>query len=180
MTDEETQAYLQSLDPELKELSEFLVGFNQQDDRAAALVAAAMLDDRMRDILMGFLLQGKESKALLDGFNAPLGTFSARVSACSALALIEPSEASEIDLVRRIRNHLAHSWRPASFDDESVAKLTRQLPWLGPIEEEPSGSSRDRFVIAVSVLLVDLMWRTRLVRREQRENKKWPNKTRNV
>jgi mannitol operon repressor len=63
-------------EPEVDELGKFLSVFNSESDRSAALVAAAMLDDRLLDILSAFLVEGSTSRDLVTGFNAPLGTFS--------------------------------------------------------------------------------------------------------
>ena len=56
--------------------------------------------------------------------------------------------------------------------------LCNNLPWRGPSEFERDARTRDRFSSAVSMLLVDLMWRVRLVRKEKRIVKSWPNRAR--
>lgn len=168
------------MEPELAELSEFLAVQNKQDDRGAAMVAASMIDERLRDILEGFFIEGSASKELLDGAHAPLGTFSARAIAARSLGLIEEGEFREVNFVRKIRNEFAHDWKTASFDAPRIADLCANLPWLGPPEHEKGSKPRDRFNVAIAVLLIDLMWRTRLVKKERRSAKSWPNKTRNL
>ena len=165
-------------EPEIAELSDFLREFNSESDRGAALTAASMLDERLEEILTAFLAEVPARKHLLAGFNAPLGTFSARASAAYALGLIQKNEHEEITLIRKIRNEFGHQWKSVSFDSGRVADLCRQLPWLGPAEHESEATLRGRFNAAVAILLTDLLWRVRLVAEEQRSSRTWPNKTR--
>jgi len=169
----------QPLEPEMQELSEFLTEFNRESDRGATLNAAAVLDDWLEKIIGSFLCDNKSAKDLLNGFNAPLGTFSAKASAAHAFGLIEGNEFHEISLIRKIRNEFGHSWKGVSFESDKVAKLTNQLPWCGPTELESESSARQRFNFAIAILLSDLMWRSRLVAKNKLSTKAWPNKSRN-
>lgn len=169
---------MKDTEPEVETLSRFLHEFNKESDRGAALVAASMLDERLKEILESFFTSSKASQDLLSGFNAPLGTFSSRVSAAFALGLIQENEFKEITLIRKIRNEFGHGWEPLSFDSSSVANLCKQLPWLGPAEYEKDATARARFNAAVAILLTDLLWRVRLVGKEQRVSRVWPHKAR--
>lgn len=167
-----------NLEPEYKEFSEFLLEFNKESDRGAALNAAALIDEWLHNILEAFLADNKSAKKLVSGFNAPLGDFSSKVIAAHALGLIQDNEFHEINLIRKIRNEFGHNWKGVSFVNHKVASLTRELPWGGPAEFEEGSTARERFNLATSLLLMDLMWRTRLVTQEKRLIKKWPNKSR--
>lgn len=169
---------MKDMEPEVCQLGEFLNSFNEESDRGAALVAASMLDDRLHDILMAFLAEVPVKKSLLSGFNAPLGTFAAKTSAALALGLIQHNEYEEITIIRKIRNEFGHDWQPVSFEESIVAELCAKLPWSGPLEFKTSSSLRSRFNFAVCALLTDLLWRVRLVEKEKRITREWPNKTR--
>lgn len=163
---------------EIDQLAKFLNILNAETERGVPLTAAAMLDDTLNEILENFFADNSESQRLLSGFNAPLGTFSSRISACYALALIGDDEYQELTTVRKIRNKFAHRWESNSFEDDSVRNLCHNFPWRGPSEYEADASARNRFSTAVSMLLVDFMWRVRLVSKEKREAKSWPNRAR--
>lgn len=164
--------------PEIIALGQFLGEFSRESDRGAALAAASMLDDRLRDILASFLADTKTAAALVAGFNAPLGTFSSRIAACHALGLLQDNELREITLIRKIRNEFGHSWKDVSFSGGRVASLCAQLPWLGPSELEMEASPRTRFSFALAILLNDLLWRSRLVLKEKRRLKSWAHTAR--
>jgi len=169
---------MKNTEPEIRDLGHFLSEFNKESDRGAALVAASMLDERLEEILRAFLVDTPTSKDLLLGFNAPLGTFSAKANAALSLGLIQENEFKEITIIRKIRNEFGHGWKPVSFESGKIADLCRQLPWLGPAEYEVGSTLRARFNAAVAILLTDLLWRVRLVSKERRAFKVWPNKAR--
>lgn len=133
-------------EPEMRDLSEFLNEFNKESNRGAALNAAAVLDDWLENILRSFFADNKSGKELISGFNAPLGTFAAKVAAAHALGLLQDNEFQEITLVRKIRNEFGHSWRCVSFESEKIVALVNQLPWCGPVELEEESTSRARFI----------------------------------
>lgn len=164
--------------PEVLQLGEFLREFNKESDRGAALSAAALLDDRLVDIIQAFLADVPQTQELIAGFNAPIGTFSSRISAAFALGLLQENECKELHLIRRIRNEFGHSWKGVSFETQPVSQLCAQLPWGGPDDLEQSSTPRVRFDFAVVTLLIDLLWRARLARKERRVVKQWPHKSR--
>jgi hypothetical protein len=164
-------------DPEILQLGKFLSIFNTESDRGAALTAAAMLDERLVEILASYFTETKASADLLDGFNAPLGTFSSRTMAALALGLIEEEEMRQITIIRKIRNEFGHTWDNLTFNTGKVADLAKQLPWRGPQEFELTGAPRGRFNTAVAMLLVDLLWRSRLAKNERRTLRTWARKT---
>lgn len=160
----------------LQEFQAFGESFKSESDRGAALVAASMLDDRLCSILRAFMIESKETDALLEGGpNAPLGTFSSRAAAALALGLIEPAEFRNVSIIRKIRNAFGHGWGQITFEDAPIRDLCRQLTSRQPRENL---SSRGWFDAAVINLLGDWNPRPRLVREERRHAKEWPGKAR--
>lgn len=165
-------------EPEVRELGEFLHEFNKESDRGAVLIAASILDDRLNEILKSFLADVPASEELLVGFNAPLGTFAARISAAYSLGLIQENEFKEINLIRKIRNEFGHKWKGIDFKTQKVCQLCAQLPWLGPDDLKDDTDMRQRFNFALVGIMTDLLWRVRLVKKEKRKPRIWPNKSR--
>src|SRR4051794_35137109 len=91
-------------DPPYRGLLAALNELNNETDRGTALVATSFLDTLLRDMLAAFLLENEGAKALLSGFNAPLGTLATRIAGCHALGLITDDEAAQSDILRRVRN----------------------------------------------------------------------------
>ncbi|WP_433760912.1 MltR family transcriptional regulator [Brucella anthropi] len=97
------------------------------DDRGLAIALAAFAEDSLGTLLKSFLVQSDATSRLIDGFNAPLGTFSARIKAAYGLGLINKNQFSDLERLRKIRNYFSHTWKPASINDEEVYKLIKEL-----------------------------------------------------
>ncbi|PRA53601.1 transcriptional regulator [Ochrobactrum sp. MYb68] len=97
------------------------------DDRGLAIALAAFAEDSLGTLLKSFLVQSDATNRLIDGFNAPLGTFSARIKAAYGLGLINKNQFSDLERIRKIRNYFSHTWKPASINDEEISKLIKEL-----------------------------------------------------
>jgi mannitol operon repressor len=168
------------MEPEVKTLNDFLNEFHRESDRGSVLIAASLLDERLKEIIENFLAECNITHDLLNGPNAPLASFYSRISIAYALGLIQENEYEEINIIRKIRNEFGHKWKDVNFGTDKISKLCLKLPWLGPEENELGSSPRTRFDFVVVILLADLLWRARLVKKEKRKIKHWPNKTRTV
>ena len=166
-------------EPELDQLGEFLKYFNKESDRGAALLASALLEERLYEIILAFFCSNSTSKEILNGYNAPLGSFASRINMAYALALVQRNEFNELHSIRKIRNEFAHDWREKDFNHEIIKPLCEGLPWLGPAWLEEKSTLRERFNFAVAILLVDLLWRAKIVKNEEKRKVRiWPNKIR--
>jgi DNA-binding MltR family transcriptional regulator len=115
----------------------------------------ALIDQKLRDTLDAFFVDGRSSKKLLDDPNAPLGTFSSRLEACYALGLIDNYEHSEINLLRKVRNDFAHSKHGISFKTERIAGLCSTLiSSLPEGEGYPLTDPRFRFMNAIVCIVL--------------------------
>ena len=92
---------LEETHPDLKTFIEFLDDFNKETERGAALSSMAYIDHLLERTLAAFLIPNDSGAALTTGFNAPLGTFSARIAACHAMGLISEDETKECNLLGR-------------------------------------------------------------------------------
>lgn len=109
--------------------------FAGASDRAASIVAAAVLDDTLRELLEAALVPERPSG--LDPF-APgqeLGSFMSRVRMAFLLGLIDDSERRRLALVAKIRNEFAHLAQGISFGSSRIADRCRELS--PPVELVP-------------------------------------------
>lgn len=128
---------------------------NDLDDRALVLSLAAFAEESLGELLKAFLLQGDSAQKLLSGFNAPLGTFSARVKMCHALGLITQHQFEDLERLRKIRNEFAHSWDRIAFTDQRIKDHIRALHFHSlddVFPEEP----RLKIKKTIGLLLVEL------------------------
>jgi len=160
----------------LKYFSGFLAELQKESDRGAALVGAALLDTRLEHLLLSHMVPGKVANDLLLGGNAPLGTFSSRISACLALGLITSAERRDLNLIRGIRNEFAHREHGLTFDDERISGLCSSLNSRRPPQmvADHGYPSRHRFNDAVMFSALQLWYRPEHAVRFKAQEKAWP------
>lgn len=94
-------------------------------DRAAAITAAAVLDDMLSVLLESyFVLSSKTTSELLKNH---LSEFSARIDLCYCIGLISEAEEKDLHIIRRIRNSFAHSRLKVSFEHAGTRDRCRSL-----------------------------------------------------
>ncbi len=162
-------------DEDRKDFAAFLAEFQDETDRGAALVGAALIDQKLADTLQAFMVKSKLVDELINGGDAPLGSLSARTKAAFALGLIDSHELHECDIIRKVRNEFAHRAHGISFADGKIRRLCDRLKSDLPGSREVyAGNPRGVFVNAVVLTVVRLTYRAEFVASEQRTTKTWP------
>jgi len=100
---------------------------HEHDDRGMVLTLAAFAEDTLGLLLLAFMREEKQAKELVEGFNAPLGTFSARIKAALALGLMLKDSYDALEILRKIRNAFAHDWEGVSLDRQDIEARVMQL-----------------------------------------------------
>lgn len=163
-------------DDTLNDLSSFILELNHETDRGLPLVAAAVIDEKLKEILLTFMCDNKAARRLVMETNSPLASFSARIDACFALGLIDDFEFQEVTLIRRIRNAFAHERHRLTFSGEKVMGLCASLG--SPLPESPSpafvATPRTRFTSAIITVVLRLLYRARYVSKHRCELRAWP------
>src|SRR5262249_35424596 len=62
----------------------------------------------------------------LEGYSAPLGSFSPRITAALSLGIISRTEHDDCNTLRKIRNEFAHSFT-TTFSDQKIIDLSKNL-----------------------------------------------------
>jgi len=137
---------------DLNKLNANLAGL---DDRGLVLSLAAFLEYSLGKALSIFLLDNKASKDLIEGFNAPLGTFSSRIKACFSLGLINEKQYKDLEILRKVRNKFSHSWENMSLEDEDISRQISHLNF-SRIDFEYPKNNYERIKKSISSLLIEL------------------------
>ena len=125
------------------------------DERGLVLSLAAFAEEALGLLLRAFLIQGEATNRLIDGFNAPLGTFSARVKMAYALGLIAEDQYADLEHLRKIRNEFAHSWKLISFSEPRIAAHIAALNF-SHIDDSYPETAAAKLKSSISSLLVEL------------------------
>jgi hypothetical protein len=158
-------------DPVFGTLNELATLLHDLDDRGLVLSLAAFAEDALGSLLQAFMVPSEATKQLLDGFNAPLGTFSARIKACLALGLITKHQYDDLEHLRKIRNEFAHHWRHISLSSRSLAGHVNALSYgtlTNHFPETPAEKVRGSLTSLLSALrslihtIGDKKWQARV------------------
>lgn len=137
---------------QLNTLSVRLHGLNEQ---GLVLTLAAFADDSLRELLLSYMFDNAATKKLVSGYDAPLGTFSAKINAAFSLGLITPGQYSDLDHTRKIRNIFSHTWHEVSFETPDVKKHILALSYSN-LHLEPPKTLREKLETSTSSLLLEL------------------------
>ncbi len=158
---------------DLEYFSSFLKEFQEETDRGAALVGAALIDERLERLLRSHLIECKQSNEILNGSNAPVGTFSARTKLAYSLGLITQLEFNEIEVIRRVRNEFAHKVHGMSFKDQKVNDLCQNLKANTPDGKRFNGDARQLFINSVILTSLSLWYRPEYAAQFKAEMREW-------
>jgi hypothetical protein len=98
------------------------------DDRTCALVLAANLDNRLRELLIAHFLpvDGNKEEEIYEGTGA-LSTFSSRITVANLCGLLSEAEHHDLNLIRKIRNYFAHEEENLSFASQTISSRCKSL-----------------------------------------------------
>ncbi|HBN9510204.1 TPA: transcriptional regulator [Pseudomonas aeruginosa] len=137
---------------EFNQLNRYL---NDLDDRGLVLSVAAFAEDSLGSLIKAYFRPVKTTSELIDGFNAPLGTFSSRIKISYSVGLLGEQQFNDLERLRKIRNLFAHTWKPITFEDKRISEHIRKLNYSNISEKFPE-SLREKFVSSMSGMLIEL------------------------
>ncbi|EHT7313163.1 hypothetical protein KYI65_004400 [Escherichia coli] len=135
------------------------------DERGLILSLAAFSEDALGKMLLTFMLDNKASKELIEGFNAPPGTFSSRIKACFSLGLITEGQYKDLELLRKIRNKFSHSWENISIEDQDISQQIKALSF-SRIDFECPKDNYQKIKKSISCLLIEIKITTSQIKKK--------------
>jgi len=145
--------------------------FADESDRASALVAAALLDLNLEDLLRAHLIDDHDQVDLL--LASGLRNLIIRVRACYCLGLISNEERHDLRLINELRNTFAHDLH-VSFEDPSLRKRCARFKLIrrvvSPGTPVPPRQALEQTTCMLSVLLVRRLEEVQTVRPTRRED----------
>ena len=135
-------------------------------------MGCSYLDQQLKSTIGAFLIKSSDKDALLNGFNAPIGTFSARIKMAFCLGLITDEERSDANTMRKIRNEFAHDHK-ASFEDQSIIDLCNNLHHSAKRGGDGVDDPYGLFSTASTCLILNLVNRPHYVERGRLKKREW-------
>ena len=132
-----------------------------ESDRAAAILAAAAIDQRLTRLLCKLFGPETSQSTSLFRPDDPLGSLAAKIEVAFRTGIIGTDLHRELHLLRKIRNKFAHSEDLLSFAESPIRDLASELSILNKIRSHPdlnlpkeNYDPRERFLFSVVKLLI--------------------------
>ena len=140
----------------LDNLNRFMSLIGKQDDRAMVLSLATFLEDSLGRLLLAYFRTCKATRELVEGFNAPLGTFGSRIKAAYAFGLVTEEQYKDMEILRKVRNHFAHDWEGVSLARNDIRAMVGQLSGYTVDHKPIEGGDRERLLQTLSTCCMEL------------------------
>lgn len=129
-----------------------------QTDRGAAIVGAAWVEEELYAAAKSFLEQDNKAWDRLFRKSGPLSSFSAKIDLARLLGIISAVIASDLHIIRDVRNEFAHSVldRNNLAPSFSAPHIKDKCLALRCVEHEKHHDPRAAFIRACAVLNSDL------------------------
>jgi DNA-binding MltR family transcriptional regulator len=124
----------------------FRKALTPETDRGCALMAAAFLDETLKELLKANLVNDTKLAHKVFDASGPLGSFSSRIDMAYLLGLIPKNALRDLHVLRKIRNDFAHVSDNLSFETPNISDRCSDLFFIGePVNRPP----RAQFVSAM-------------------------------
>lgn len=130
-----------------------------ENDRSTIIVGVAFLEYILECTIESKLRQmkNKKDKDLLFSENGLFPSLSTKIFAAYALEIIGDVQRKNCDLLRKIRNEVAHNMNPTSFDSEKIRAQCNELKFVKPLEYSNERKElRARFIHMIEMLSLAL------------------------
>ncbi|MGD8389187.1 MAG: MltR family transcriptional regulator [Desulfobacteraceae bacterium] len=145
------------------QMMRLLAEVNSESDRAAAILAAAAIDQRLTRLLVNLFGAETSQSTSLFRPDDPLGSLSAKIEILFRIGIIGTDLHRELHLLRKLRNKFAHSEELISFEKSPIRDFAAELNILDKIRDNPelnlpkeNYSARERFIFSVIKILIYL------------------------
>jgi hypothetical protein len=146
----------ESDDPDFNSINRFNRALSAHDERGLALALAAFAEDTLGRLLLTYLIDSKQAKDLVEGFNAPLGTLASRMKAAYAVGLLTKEQYEDLEIARKIRNMFAHDWEGVSLSQPDIKAMIGQLHGYNFDQTPMTAEPRERLQQSISNVLTEL------------------------
>lgn len=125
-----------------------------QTDRGAAIIGAAWIEEELSAAIESFVEKDKSAWNRLFGKSGPLSSFAAKIDLARLLGMVSNVVASDLHIIRTVRNEFAHS-----ILDKNQSILSFNTPHIKDkclaivsVEHEEHREPRTAFIRACAIL----------------------------
>jgi DNA-binding MltR family transcriptional regulator len=129
-----------------------------QSDRGAAIIGAAWVEEELQAAIESVLATDKSASDRLFRKSAPIFSFSAKIDLARLLGVLSAVVASDLHIIRKVRNEFAHSVldRDSSTLSFSTSRISDKCLAIRVVKHEQLTNPRVAFVRACAILNSEL------------------------
>jgi DNA-binding MltR family transcriptional regulator len=129
--------YYVNPDQDFRDILHNRVNITNESDRGIVLIAANDIEENLEKLLNKFIGDRISTPIRKDIFDhkGALGSLSNKAKISLAVGLIDKKIYDEIELVRRIRNNVAHNSIEFSFDSKETLQILNSLVRFKPLKD---------------------------------------------
>jgi len=151
----EKSTFLKNVESKLDELNPFWKAFEDESDRAVAIVAVCLLDDLLERIIRASYVKDPKVKALFKDDHI-LQSFFAKINIAYFSGLIPNAVYHDLKLICGIRNKFAHAFiADLNFTDSSMVQRIDTFIF-GPKKIPELSTPKTKFILTVSQIVAVL------------------------
>lgn len=137
------------------ENEDFLIeNLNNDSDRAVALIAATILENRLERIILDRFIDDKKIVKKITEFQGLMGSFSAKIDLSYMLGIYSKPAYNEMNIIRRIRNEFAHDLSVVDFRTHKIFEKVKSLKLVHEYVADPETDSLGKPVKNGKVLVM--------------------------
>lgn len=156
-------------------LNRFLRYLSDLDDRAMVLALGEFANVTLEELLIHYLGNTTDAKELIAGYNAPIGTFAARIRMANTLGMLHPDQYNDLQVLKRIRNAFAHDFSGISLNSPDIKSQCGKLVCYVISERDERDKSEPRVRLQSSIRDICIELRVFLGMLEAGTRKKRPD-----
>ena len=103
----------------------------KSDDHTAAIMAAAIIEARLRQALEQQFQRNDKVEQEMFRSTGPLGSFSAKIKLAFLMGIINEETYRDLNTIKEVRNRFAHLVEVTHFDSSNIKSLTDRLSLIG-------------------------------------------------
>ncbi len=137
--------------------------YHSESDRAAGVLAGSFIDEYTKKYLRSIMISDPKTEEMLNGYG-PLSSFSARIDCLYAFGFIDKDVYTNLNIIRKIRNHFAHHPEQTSFDDSPISDFCSNLSTAKPMVLSDKDGDREfrvekrknQYLLAITIIVGDM------------------------
>jgi DNA-binding MltR family transcriptional regulator len=147
-----------------------LEGVLQLSEQGSAIVFSSVVDETLARLLRDFFVKHPKTVEKMLEDPGPISSFGVRIELAFLLGLINSRERRMLNLIRKIRNHFAHSYEFVSFSQSPIKERCLELD-VTVIESQTGAPIFNRKFMEACIYLVDVLWQRSKHIKHQKEPK---------